>query len=67
MSNTIGSLNWKSCGECANADIEDICGQVDFVNYGTCGKLEPIVIGSDVLCANFTQTDMPPESMDKED
>lgn len=67
MKNTIGSLNWKSCAGCANADVEDICEQVDVMYVGGCGKVEPIVDGSDVRCANFTQTDMPPESMDKEE
>lgn len=67
LKNAIGSLHWGACADCSNADIVDICEQVDMLHEGNCGKVEPIVDGSDVSCANFTQTDMPPESMDRED
>ncbi len=62
LSNIVGVLYWNACSECANVNAG---ADGEFPN---CGKVELLQVDdSDVVCANFAQTDMPPESMDKEE
>jgi hypothetical protein len=60
LKNMIGILYWQSCEDCSHVNVS---ADGDYPN---CGKVEMLQDGGDVVCANFNQTDMPPESMDKE-
>jgi len=59
VSNVLGVLSWQACVGCSRSDSREGMQQ--------CGCVVLEQDGNDVVCINFDQTDVPPESMDKEE